>query len=356
MIKSLAVAVVLLAGGLGLFLTSSPPARGWLVTAPSGMAPPPGSNNAMVGMEQDPAESPAISGALGRHPDFTIQHAYMNIANSGNQPCTNGGYPTVIAIPHFGNQSPGGGFPYNDPNAAANGSYNSVYAAFANDLAPCANTFYAIRLDWEAPGNWYYHSPWCTCEGANYGSAWITPSVWIAGFQNFVTAIRNNPATAHIKIAWDMPVNYQAGAAHLAYYPGDAYVDIISADIYNGSGYDGQTSGNAGCSYYQNTSAGTAWSNWVSFAAAHNKPMMSPEWGTENNDGQFPACFLAFVHANNFVGESYWDTNDGGCGGCSFSSAGNTKSAWLNKEVGWAPTYGFFGGQIAIPNPPLAGY
>lgn len=329
-----------------------------LIIAPAGApTPPPGSNKAMVGMEQDPAESPAISTLLGYHPDFTVQNAYMNIANTGNQPCTNNGYPTVIAIPDFGDATSDTSHP--DPNAAANGSYNSAYATMASAIAPCANTIYAIRLNWEGNGNWYEHSPWCTCHGGNYvssgGSAWISASTWIAGYRNFVNQFKANPATAHIKFAWDWPFNFTSGTPHLNYYPGDAYVDIISADPYNGINYDGNTNGNAGCTSLQSEAQSTSLNDMAAFAAAHNKGIAFWEWGTENNDGQYPSCFLSFVHGSGVgVAESYWDTNDGGCANCAFSSSPNTKSGWLGKEVGWVRTYTFFGGQIPVTS--LPGY
>jgi Glycosyl hydrolase family 26 len=262
-----------------------------------------GTRNYLVGIYMGgSADNPAFHSFVGYYPDFTIGNSYSGPDGSGSNPCTeNSGYPVVVANSHF---YPGTSA--SDPNAAANGSYNGIYAnLMQNFYAPCAASIYAIRINWEWPGNWFQFSPYYS---GGYSNPSISPAVWIAGWQNFVKALRANPATAHIKVAWDYPVLSQ-GANALAYYPGDAYVDIIGTDYYFNTQYDGPTSADS-----WNKAMGSGGLNdMAAFAAAHNKPIGFWEVSDDYDDGYATTQFGNWINSHNVVAVTWWD--DDGSGG-----------------------------------------
>jgi hypothetical protein len=289
----------------------------------------------LAGLYQSPPDNPSFGTYMGYHPYYTLN--YMNVIGGGSNPCwVNGGYPTVTALGHFDANVNG----INDPVAAANGSYNGIYANYAaNVIGPCASTIYALRVDWEWGGNWFGFSPYYSNIGSYY-YPWISPATWIAGFQNFVNAIRSNPATANIKIAWDYPTTLIYGSNVMAYYPGDAYVDIISSDIYFNPQWNGPTS--SGAWNFYNQPGGI--NDWAAFAAAHSKPMAAWEWCDAYTDGYNLTQFSNWIKANNFVAQSYWDyaspTN------CKLQSNPSAYSAYIAAWQNWTASGTFWGGII----------
>jgi Glycosyl hydrolase family 26 len=312
-----------------------------------------GSGGMLVGVYMDPPDSPTWSAMLSKKPDYTINNSTMTINNVGSNPCNalnnngNGGYPTVAGVGHF-NTGVGGN---NDPVAAANGSYNSDYANYAaNVIGPCANSLYALRIDQEWSGNWFPWGPYAS--PGSYGSPYISPADWIAGFRHLVDAIRANPATAHIKISWDYPLQLQ-GANTLSYYPGDAYVDIIGTDLYAQPQFDGPTGSGAWTTFLASTGG---LNDMAAFAAAHNKPMAIWEWCDVYTDGVFLTNFSNWMKANNVVAQSYWDSNDaiGGGGACRLQDSASRQAAYIAAWKGWQYS-GTYWGSTTLPIP-AAGY
>jgi hypothetical protein len=287
---------------------------------------------------------------MGYYPYYTIDNSYVNIDFNSSNPCNqNGGYPTVIAVPHF---AEGGGLgPYADPVAAANGNYNTVYANFWSKMATCAATIYALRMDWEWHGNWYPFSPY-HWNGGTYNNPSISPSTYIAGQRNFINAMRANPATAHIKVAWDYPEMTPATNG-LAYYPGDAYVDIVSGDVYFDPRYHGATSA-AAWNLYNTYSNGNI-NSWSAFAKAHGKPMAAWEWCDAYFDGYNITQFSNFMKANPFVAHSYWDSNNAG-ESCHLQNHPTNLTAYENEWKNWNTSGTFWGHLIPIPSTIPAGF
>jgi hypothetical protein len=259
------------------------------------------------------------------------------------------GYPSVVAAAHYG----GGGDPQ-DPILAANGSYNSVYDYFAaNVMGPCASTIYAIRISWEWYGNWFKWAAYYRV--GNYSHSVVDAATWKAGFQNMVNEIRKNPKTAHIKIEWDFPLNSNWGWQNaIGYYPGDAYVDIIGADLYFQSQY-GYT-----WDFY-NAPAGTTTygsiNDWAAFANAHGKPMGLGEWcdAYMNDGGTYLTNMSNFIKSHNFVYQTYWDTDFGISPSsnqhCFMQVNTSAQAAYTAAWKNWQASGNFWGGLIVIPNP-----
>jgi hypothetical protein len=207
---------------------------------------------------------------------------------------------------------------------------------------------------------------------------------WVLAFRHIYNVMHNeaNSLSIQIKVVWNpSATNYTNAAATRSLYPGDAYVDIIGADIYggmfpfsDGSGtqyHDWATGGedyslsafmarSANRYHYWTYPAATKWSldgsnghsqsflSLANFARAHGKPFAVPECGAGNSsasndvsdDATFPnwlgttlaklqtqGLTVSFVNA--------WDTND--WGNYQFSYGWNAKpaeaAAW-KKYVG----------------------
>jgi hypothetical protein len=319
------------------------PFNGCAAGAPS---PLPGGRNALVGVYPGPTpDNPPFHSFVGYYPDYTIGNSYMGPDGSGSSPATNNGYPTVIGISHF---QPGGSF--GDATAAAAGGYASGYAnTIANAIAPYATFLYAARIDFEWSGNWFSWSPYNSATGGSYGGASIDPTTWINGWRNFAQAFRNNPATAHMKLAWDYPMSSQ-GANSLAYYPGDDVVDIVSADIYFNPQYDGPTSQG---SWMSRTTGLQNLNDMAAFATAHGKPMAFWEWSDDYGDGYCITQFGAWINSHDVVAHSYWDSTDSGGSKIQISSA--NQQAYV-AAFGNTSYTGNFWPPIALPANKLPGF
>jgi hypothetical protein len=310
-------------------------------------APAAGSGNILVGIYMDPPDSPTWSSFMGYKPHYTINNSYSGPGGGGSNPCSalsnngNGGYPTVV-----GNSTYDANSGMGDPDAAASGAYNATYAnTFATVYGPCAATIYALRLNWEWPGYWFDFSPsWNGSGSAAPQSQWVPPATWIAGWRNFVTTLRANPATAHIKVSWDYPTLQYGGAAALAYYPGDAYVDIISGDHYFNTQYDGPTSAGA----WAKATGKNGLNDMAAFAAAHNKPMAFWEWGDAYTDGYCVTQFSNWMKAHNVVAHSYWDSNTGVA--TKLQGNGTRQAAYVAAWQNWKYA-GTYWGTTSIPIP-----
>ena len=272
----------------------------WIPATDPNSAPPPKQTNALLGMYQGDGLSPPFHVQFGRYPDFTIDYSYMGPGAEGSDPAGDLGYPVVLAVAHL---SPN----YPDPNAAANGAYNSAYQQTVDTfIAPVASTVYAIRIDWEWTGKWNIYSPF---QGGEDNPT-MTPQVFIAGVRNLIAAIKANPKTANIKIEFD----YYGTDMEKNYYPGDDVVDLIGFDNYFDPSWDGATSADA-WNRVMNGDFGIGYANInniAAFAKLHNKPMIVPEWGDGYSDGYCITQFAAWMTANNVVGHAYWDADQFG--------------------------------------------
>jgi len=171
----------------------------------------------------------------------------------------------------------GSGRPENTLAQGAAGDENANFVAIAKNLVALGFGNAILRPGWEFDGNWYPWAVQSNTDAANFAAYW----------QNIVTTMRSVPG-ADFKFLWS-PAGFQSLSWNINdAYPGNAYVDYVSFDVYDWS-WDGTIfpSGDP------NNSVTVAQSkavfneyltdpeglNWLaSFAQAHNKPIVIPEW------------------------------------------------------------------------------
>lgn len=183
----------------------------------------------------------------------------------------------------------------------ATGAYNSHYQKLAQNLVNAGMDNAVLRIGWEFNGNWFR---WSAANGqaSNFVNYW----------KQIVTTMRSVPG-ANFKYDWN-PTN---GTASLAYpeqaYPGDAYVDYIGIDAYNGSWIPNYQDPVARWNDIMYAPRGLDF--WVKFAEGHNKPISFPEWGTGNREdghgGGDDAAFIKNMYdvmsSTNTAYNVYWD-------------------------------------------------
>jgi hypothetical protein len=195
-----------------------------------------------------------------------------------------------------------------------------------------------IRIAHEFNGNWYWYNP--AGQEAQF----------IAYWRQIVTTMRAVPGSS-FQFAWNPSIgvaSYINGAPYYpeAAYPGDGWVDYIGPDIYDTNWTIYPTSGPITVAMQQQVWAslstgdhGLAW--YVSFAAAHGKPLAVPEWGLwsagSNHGGGDDPAFIQNMHdwffANKVAFGEYFDYGQNEVDPA--SANGFTSSAALFQTLGW---------------------
>lgn len=173
-------------------------------------------------------------------------------------------------------------------NAASNPHYADSYVVYYQAQFPYT---YFIRIcnEWQGNGNC---GPFIHAD-ENQGEA-IDPATWIAGVRNYINALRANPYFKNTKVAMDVPYT----AEQAKYYPGDAYIDILTYDIYNGNGTGGP-GGVASWNFVYNT--------YLKPMLSYNKPMAFPEFCNKFPGGYFIAQMAQFMNTHNVVALAFWN-------------------------------------------------
>jgi hypothetical protein len=183
---------------------------------------------------------------------------------------------------------------------AASGAYDSHYVAAAQQLAnfrPQDGVLY-IRTAWEWNGNWF---PWSVAQGdtGNFINAW----------HHFVDAFRS--VSTRFRFDWCPALTVNPYPLEDA-YPGDDYVDVIGADVYDEDTYWKIQDPDA--RWEQEYLTSDHGLNWLSsFATAHGKGLSIPEWGTGGNssgdDPNYVSHMNDWLTANHVLYASYWNSN-----------------------------------------------
>lgn len=181
---------------------------------------------------------------------------------------------------------------------AAQGKYNSHYKAAAKKLAkfrPEDNVIY-IRTGWEFNGDWF---PWSAIgKEKEFVGAWRQ---FVDSFRSVSNRFRFDwcPTLGHDKIKYEDA------------YPGDDYVDIIGADIYDETIWCKINKPESRWKFHLTRRYGLNWHR--DFAKQHNKPMAYSEWGVGGNGSGDCDYFIEQMHRwfidNKVIYESYWDSN-----------------------------------------------
>jgi hypothetical protein len=190
--------------------------------------------------------------------------------------------------------------------AGAAGANDGHFRDLARALVANGQPNAILRLGWEFNGDWF---PW---------SARSNPGGFASYFRHAVTAMRSVPGGGGLRFDWNPGI----GPGHVpeAAYPGDAYVDIIGADIYDRSYGARVADPGARWADFMNRPYGLRWHR--DFARAHGKPMSFPEWGVSDihvgggraDNPQFVNALADWIAVNNVAYQSYFDFNKPGDG------------------------------------------
>lgn len=187
----------------------------------------------------------------------------------------------------------------------ATGKFDHYFQTVATNIVSAGFPTSIIRPGWEFNGGWF---PW-----AAHGCA----TAYAKYFANIVTTMRSVPG-AHFTFEWN-PTRGDLAVGDLAnYYPGDAYVDYVGLDVYDVESqvYPGAK---AEFRHMQTQAFGLDWLS--SFAAAHHKQIVLPEWGLG-----WGTCSAS--------GQPISSPNNETCGG--------DNATWINLMAKWIASHNVY--------------
>ena len=175
----------------------------------------------------------------------------------------------------------------------ATGAYNSHYLAAAKALLasePAAGPIY-VRVGWEFNLS---GQPW-----ASQGNE----AAFIQSDHNLVDTFRS--ISDRFKFVWDPNIGGTYDPAKA--YPGDAYVDVVGADMYYNPQWDG-TDAKAAFATKVSEPYGLQWQQ--DFAAAHGKPTAISEWGVDTNgSGPYIQAAEQWFVNHDMLYANYWESD-----------------------------------------------
>lgn len=208
-------------------------------------------------------------------------------------------------------------------SAVWGGTYDTYFTTLGNNLAnlgsnPATGKPYAnqiiIRLGHELNGDWYQWAIGTDNGGTTGPGTWNSQSDYQKAFQHVVNLIRAKAPGVKFDLNFALTGRtISGGFASSSLYPGNAYVDYITIDVYDdfNSGWGTILNGGNGV-----TNGGL--NAYRAFALSKNKPEAYPEWACDTSsngrgdDLQFVHGMLAWflsVGANGLAYQSYYDTS-----------------------------------------------
>jgi len=184
----------------------------------------------------------------------------------------------------------------------ATGSFDHYFRTVGSNIVKAGFRTSIIRIGWEFNGNYF---PW---------SAQGCAAAYVRYFDDIVTTMRSVPGS-HFTFEWN-PTRGDQGVGNLSrYYPGDNYVDEIGLDVYDNE----QQTYPGAAAEYRHMLTQRFGLNWLaSFASAHNKPIVLPEWGLGSG-----TCSAS--------GQPIEVSNQQVCGG--------DDATWVNLMAHWIATH-----------------
>ena len=182
----------------------------------------------------------------------------------------------------------------------AAGDYDSHFRALAQELVSGGQAEATLRIGWEMTGDWF---------------AWSgvrDPVAWVDAYRHAVDAMRSVPGQ-HFAFDWTVAL----GAADpRPLFPGNDYVDLVGADVYDVS--FSIKAGDHAAVWHQLLTEPYGLSWLAGFAAEHGKRIGFGEWGLEKrcdghgggDDPAFIDAMRAWMDAHDVAYEAYFDTQD----------------------------------------------
>ena len=198
---------------------------------------------------------------------------------------------------------------------AAAGAYTDHWVEAAKTILATRpnDSQIAVRFGEEFNGNWM---PW---------AAKGNEQTFIQAYRGMVDAFRS--VSDKFVFDWNVGLGNH-GMDPAKAYPGDAYVNTISADTYYDTAWDPKDP-SAAFDYMIKRDYGLNWLD--SFASAHGKPMAFPEWGVmSDNAGPYIAKFAAWMESHNVAYQSYWNSDADFAGKLSTGTKPNAGAAYIN--------------------------
>lgn len=220
----------------------------------------------------------------------------------------------------------------------ASGTFDSYFNAFA-DIAIAAalqanngradDPIIPVRIGWEAQ-----LTSWAWSVQGN-------ETDYIAAFRRVAGLLRAK--SPKFSIEWN--INQQSSALGggvydpTAFYPGDAYVDVISQDFYLQSEWDINTNGTVISGAPTTTQQIAAWTkkvsasgfgwNWLTaYARGKGKPIAAPEWGMNVDAPQYVSLFAELTRDHPFLYQMYFDWNLASPANWKISAPVTSPSTW----------------------------
>jgi len=176
-----------------------------------------------------------------------------------------------------------------------NGSLDAVYLDVARTIAS-RDPNGIIRIGHEMNGNWY---DWSIDSAA--GSS----AEFVLCYQHLVSLFRS--VSPGFKFVWNPGAGKWAGIDFLPSYPGDAYVDFVSFDMYEDAGFASMSAEDRWNHFLENDGRGL---NWLAeFTAQHGKPAAFDEWASAVDDGVFITKMHEWITTHNVAYQMYWHSD-----------------------------------------------
>ena len=145
------------------------------------------------------------------------------------------------------------------------------------------------------------------------GTTSVDQNMWAACFANEVTALRQATGE-HFLIVWN-PNACVENVPYLNYYPGNAYVNILGLDLYDGT-CEAPRCSTIPITWNQLANDPGGLTQFVAYAKSQRKPMSFPEWALLDNPNGDDLAFIDDMGStfakDNFAFESYYDAGDNG--------------------------------------------
>jgi hypothetical protein len=267
--------------------------------------------------------------------DYTNTDNWANIVdvNRENLAQTWSGLPNTHHIWSLPLVPLGGG---SSIQSGANGAYDSYWATLGRNFVADGDPNATIRIGWELNGDWF---PW---------NAQKDPAAYAGAFRHAVTAMRT-AAGQHFTFDWSVAPSYpDPGPA----YPGDAYVDIVSADLYDDTWAVNPKDHVATWNHFLVEPTGLNW--LANFTAQHGKRIAFPEWGLNwrcdghggDDDPYFIDQMRSWINNHDVAYETYFNAENTSCNQFKLLDGHFPKASAEYARI-WSQT----SGVVANPNP-----